>query len=104
MAAVGCIVTFRSVTPGTYNTSTGKVVDSVSDTTVKGFVKGVTAKEVGGLIQSGDRRLTVAASSLTSTPSTADRVIISNVTYQIISVNTVEQANTAISYELVLRS
>jgi hypothetical protein len=38
------------------------------------------------------------------TPSTADRVIISTVSHQIITVQTIEQDNQAITYELVLRA
>ena len=45
-----------------------------------------------------------AASDLTYTPTVADKVVISSVGHQIIRVETTEQANTAISYELILRS
>jgi hypothetical protein len=38
-----------------------------------------------------------------SAPTTADRVIINNRSLQIIEVRTIEQDNTAITYELILR-
>jgi hypothetical protein len=37
-------------------------------------------------------------------PSTADRVVINTVSHQIIRVQTIEQDNTAITYELILRA
>jgi hypothetical protein len=56
------------------------------------------------LIQAGDKRLFIAATDLAVTPNTADRVIISTVSHQIITVQTIEQDNQAITYELVLRA
>jgi len=37
-------------------------------------------------------------------PETKDRIVISSVVHQIIQVNTIEQDNTAIVYELILRA
>ena len=104
LASIGSDVTFRRVTTGCYNTTTGALTETTSDTAVKGFVEDVTDRQVNDLIQADDRRCTIAASSLTNTPTTADRVVISSVNYQIIEVKTIEQDNTAISYELVLRA
>lgn len=104
LKAVGGDVTIRRVTTGAYNTTTGVIGETTSDTTIKGFVEDVNAREVSDLIQADDRRLTIAASSLTYTPTTADRVVIESVTYQIISIKTEEQDNTAISYALILRA
>ena len=97
-------VTVRFVTAGSYNTTTGASTESTSDTDIKGVVEGVSKAEVNDLIQAEDKRLTVAADDLTTAPGTKDRVVISSVVYQIIAVNTVEQDNTAITYELILRS
>ena len=102
--SVGGDVTIRRVTPRTYNTTTGTVGETISDTTVKGFVEAVNAREANELIQADDRRVTIAASSVTNVPTTADRVVINSVSYQIIRVETVEQANTAITYQLILRT
>ena len=97
-------VTVRIVTAGTYNTTTGASAESTSDTAIKGVVEGISKAEVNDLIQAEDKRLTVAADDLATAPGTKDRVVISSVVYQIIAVNTVEQDNTAITYELILRS
>ena len=100
----GADVTVRFVTAGAYNTTTGTVTESTSDTSIKGLVEGVTSTEVDELIKRTDKRLTVAADDLTTVPAPKDRVVISSVEYQIITVNTQEQEGTAITYELFLRA
>jgi hypothetical protein len=37
-------------------------------------------------------------------PDTVDRVVINSISHQIIRVDTIEQDNTAITYELILRA
>jgi hypothetical protein len=103
LKALGADVTIRYVTSGTYNTTTGLSGETVSDTNIKGVVEAVSKSEVNSLIQAEDKRLIVSAEELATAPGTKDRVVISSVVYQIISVNTVEQDNTAITYELILR-
>jgi len=97
-------VTVRIVTGGSYNTTTGAVTESESDSTVKGVLSDVSLKEVNELIQAGDKRLLIAAAAVSTAPETKDRVVISSVVHQIIQVNITEQANTAIVYELILRA
>tara|TARA_Y100000033_G_scaffold2274_1_gene1970 strand:- start:463 stop:819 length:357 start_codon:yes stop_codon:yes gene_type:complete len=97
-------VTIRYVTGGNYNTTTGAITETESDTDVKGVVVDVNVREANELIQAGDKRLTVGAKELPSAPETKDRVVISSIVYQIIQVETIEQANSAIIYELILRA
>jgi len=97
-------VTVRIVTGGSYNTTTGAITESESDSTVKGVLSDVSLKEVNELIQAGDKRLLIAAAAVSTAPETKDRVVISSVVHQIIQVNITEQANTAIVYELILRA
>ena len=97
-------VTIRRITVGAYNTSTGTAAETTSDTVLRGVLEDVNVREVNDLIQSGDKRLTVAAADVAAVPSTADRVLIGGVTHQIIRVTTVEQDNTAITHELILRA
>ena len=104
IAKFGGEVIIRYVSAGSYNATTGVVGETISDTEVRGVLEGVSVREVNELIQSGDKRLTVAAKELTSAPETKDRVVISSVVHQIISVNTIEQDNEAITYELILRA
>lgn len=105
MGKFGGDVTIRSVTTGAYNTTTGTVTETTSDVGVKGILEDVNLREVNDLIQATDKRLIVAAFDLNGTvPKTSDEVIISSTTYQIITIQTIEQDNTPITYELILRA
>ena len=104
MAKFGGTATIRRVTTGTYNPVTGTASESISDTTVKGVVEDVNAREVNDLVQAGDRRLTIAAADVNATPTTADKVVISSVVHQVIRVTTIEQDNQPITHELILRN
>lgn len=97
-------VTIRSVSASAYDSTTGVVTETESDTVIKGVLEGVSLREVNELIQAGDKRLTIAADDLATAPETKDRVVISAVVHQIIRVETTEQDNEAITYELILRA
>ena len=104
MAKFGGVVTINRVTAGVYNPATGTASEVVVGTVVRGVMEDVNVREVNDLIQSGDKRLTIAAADLAVAPSTADRIAVGTVTHQIIRVTTIEQDNTAITYELILRA
>ena len=104
MAKFGGVATIRRVTLGAYNTATGTAAETTADTAVRGVLEDVSVREVNDLIQSGDKRLTVAAADVATAPVTADCVLIGGVTHQIIRVTTIEQDNTAITHELILRA
>jgi len=104
IAKFGGDVTVRIVTAGAYDTSDGTIAETESDTTIKGVLEDVNLREVNELVQAGDKRLTVAADDLATAPETKDRVVIGSVVHQIIRVETTEQDNTAITYELILRA
>jgi hypothetical protein len=104
MARFGGVATIRRVTPGIYNPETGAASEVTSDTAVRGVLEDVSVREVNDLIQSGDKRLSIAAADIAIPPTTADEVIIQGTTYQTIQVRTIEQDNTAITYELILRA
>ena len=101
--ALGSDATIRFVTSGAYNTTTGLSGETVSDINVKGIVQAVSKSEANGLIEAQDKLFIVSAGALATAPGTKDRVVISSIVYQFIQVNTVEQENTAITYELILR-
>jgi hypothetical protein len=104
MSKFGGDVTLRTVTSGVYNPTTGTASEATSDATIKGVLEDVNAREVGDLIQAGDRRLTIAAADVSAVPTTVDRVVISGVTYQVIRITTIEQDNQPITHELILRA
>ena len=104
MAKFGGAAIIRSVSAGVYNPTTGTTSETTIDTTVRGVLEDVNLREVNDLIQATDKRLLIAAADVTAAPTTADEVIISGITYQVIRVSTIEQDNTAITYELILRA
>jgi len=101
---IGEDVTLRTVTLGSYNTTTGVIAESTSDTTVKAVMEEIRASEVNELIQADDRKCMIAAGAVSSAPSTADRVVVGSVNHQIIRVETIKQAGIALSYKLILRA
>jgi hypothetical protein len=104
MAKFGGTATIRTVTPGVYNPTTGSISEVTADVAVRGVLEDVNLREVNELIQAGDKRLLIAAADVATAPSTTDRVVIGGVLHQVITVRTIEQDNTAITYELILRA
>ena len=78
---LGGDVTIRQVTAGAYNTTTGAISESTSDTTIKGALSNVSRNQVNDLIESQDKLLTISAGDLTFVPTTKDRVVISNIEF-----------------------
>ena len=103
LSKLGGDVTIRQVTAGTYNTTTGAISESTSDTTIKGVLSNVSRSEVNDLIESQDKILTISAGDLTFVPTTKDRAVISSVEFKIIQVTINEQNNIPVSFDLVLR-
>ena len=103
LAKLGGDVTIRKVTAGAYNTTTGAIAETISDTTIKGALSNVSRNQVNDLIESQDKLLTISAGDLTFVPTTKDRVVISSVEFKIIQVITNEQNNTPVSFDLILR-
>ena len=104
LKATGSDVTIRFVTVGTYNTTTGVAAESNTDVTVKALVDDVSRSEVNDLINQEDKRILVAAKDLTSTPTTKDKVVISNVVHQIVDINTEKASGVSVTFTLFVRS
>ena len=100
----GGAVTVTVVTTGTYNTTTGVITETTTTSAIKGVLDAVNAREVNELVQSSDKKLTIAAIDLAAAPTTTDRILISGISHQIIAVNKIEQDNQAIIYTLILRA
>jgi hypothetical protein len=103
MSKFGGTVTIRRIVPGVYNPETGTSSETASDTVVRGVLQDVKLREVGGLIQAGDKRLLIAAADLAIAPSIADRVVIEGRSLQVVQTQTNEQDNSPITFELILR-
>ena len=54
-------------------------------------------------LQDTDQRLTIAASDLSFTPTTTDKVVISSQVFQVLRVQKEEQNNIAVTFTLFLR-
>ncbi len=100
---LGGNVTLRKITTGSYNTSTGAIAETTSDTVIKGFLENIKISEVNDLIRLSDKKLTISASGLSSEVTPQDRILIAGVEYQITQVNKNEQNNVIITYELILK-
>jgi hypothetical protein len=99
----GGAITYRQVSGGAYNTTTGAITETETDTVIKGVLDAVRKQELNELVHEQDKKLIIAASDLAVTPSLSDRVVISNIVHQIVKINVIEQDNTAIAVELFLR-
>jgi hypothetical protein len=80
-------VTIRTITAGSYNTTTGVISESNSDATVKAVFEDVNMREVNELIQAEDKKITISAG-----------------VHNIIRVLTKTSGGTDISYTLYLRT
>lgn len=103
MSKFGGEVTFRRISTGAYNTSTGAATPTASTTTVRGVLEDVTEREVNDLIRGTDKKLTIAAADVSFEPAVSDQVTVSSRIMQIVQVNKIEQDNTAIVFEIILR-
>ena len=101
--ALGGDITYRRVTTGIYNPTSGSMSEVKSDVSIKGVVSNVTRSEVTDLVSSQDKRLTISAGDITFTPTTFDRVVISGTADKVVQLNTNAQNNTAISFDIFLR-
>ena len=103
MSKFGGEVTFRRITSGIYNPTTGTAASTVSTTTVRGVLEDVNEREVNDLVKGTDKKLTVAAADLSFEPSVSDQVTVASRVMQIVRVEKIEQDNTAIVFEIFLR-
>lgn len=97
-------ITFKRITSGIYNVTAGSISESISSVTIKGILQNVNQRELNELIKENDKILIIAASDLTFVPTTTDRVVVAGIEYQIIRINTDENDNEQIKYEIYLRA
>ena len=97
-------ITFRSVSAGSYNTTTGVITETNTDTSIRGILEDINNREVNELIEATDKKINIAAASLSSTPTTKDKIIVGSVTYSIIRVETNQLANDKLNFVCYLRT
>lgn len=103
MAKFGGEVTFRRVSSGIYNPTSGVALPVTTTTTIRGVLDNVNESEVNDLIKGTDKRLTIAAVDLAFEPAVSDQVTVGSRIMQIVQVNKIEQDNTPIVFEIILR-
>jgi len=97
-------ITFRSVSAGSYNTTTGVITETNTDTPIRGILEDINNREVNELIEATDKKINIAAASLSSTPTTKDKIIVGSVTYSIIRVETNQLSNDKLTFVCYLRT
>ena len=100
---LGGDITYRRVTTGIYNPTTGSMSEVKTDVSIKGVLSNVQKSEVTDLVSNQDKRLTISAGDITFIPTTFDRVVINGTESKVVQINTNEQDNTAISFDIFLR-
>lgn len=86
LATFGTSVTVRRVSGTAYNTATGTMTPTTSDTVLKARIDEYRDRELSDTIHAGDRKVTIAAVDLAFTPTVDDRLVIASVEYDIIRV------------------
>ena len=64
----------------------------------------INNREINELIEATDKKIQIAAASLSSTPTTKDKVIVGSITYSIIRIETNQFANEKLSFVCYLRT
>lgn len=101
----GKAITYRRLSASAYNITTGKVAQTASDETITAVIAAFDSREVGGTVQAGDLRVTVAATDggLTAAPALKDRIVIDSTSYEIIRVTPTYSGDQVALYELQVR-
>lgn len=102
IAKYGRSVTFRQVTPGTFDPATYATTgNTTTDATVKAFFKDYKERQIDGeIIKRNDKQILIAASALSVTPQTNDTIVDGGVTYTIVNMETVKPGDVAVLYKM----
>ena len=99
---IGTSITLRTVT-AVFNSTTLQNTNTNVDTSITASIRHYRPKEVGGLIQSGDREARIAAADLAAEPTPYDKIIVGGKVFNVISVNVRSPKNIAAIYILQIR-
>ena len=84
IAKYGKAITFTSITAGSYDPATGAATPTSAAVTIKAVVDDYSAGAIfqaGGMILSGDKKFTIAASALTTKPKPGDTITLDSVVF-----------------------
>lgn len=100
----GKAISYSRVTPGEYNTDTGAVESATVVIELRAIVEEYAGQSfLSGLIEAGDKKVTIAANSVDTLPTTQDTVLIDNITYTVVNVKITYSGDLAALYELQCR-
>jgi hypothetical protein len=104
----GKSVVYIKVIQGDYDPATGGTSTTETSTTIKALVKDFSRATDGmaflsGLILSGDKSISIAASSLTDPPLPGDRITFDGFSWGVQDVKTTSSGETNIMYDLSVR-
>lgn len=104
MGDLGPEVTLSTVTQGAYDPATGVATTSTTSLTVTAVVEDFRGIELlNGLVEVGDKKVSIAGAPLAAAPTPGDTVLIDATSYTVISVQTVKPGVEAILYVLQCR-
>lgn len=100
IAKFGKSITLTRVTEGAYNTATATTTNTPVDETVSAIVEDYKGFDLtSGLIQAGDKKVTVAASAV-AIPALADKITVDAYIYTIVNIQTIYSGQLAALYIL----
>lgn len=100
----GKSMTLRRVTGSSYDPGTGAVVETTSDTVLTGVIEEYEAERIdGGLIQQGDRKISLAAEPIAAEPAPGDVLLIDGVEHLVITVSATYSGEQPALYRLQVR-
>jgi hypothetical protein len=103
LAKFGTSAVLRRVTGTGYNTTTGTMSPTTTDTAVKGRLDDYLDRELSDTIKAGDRKLTIAAADVPARPTVSDTVLYGGLVYQIVRVESVIAKDASALYVLQVR-
>lgn len=103
LARVGTTVTLRQkgYTPGA-NPWDPQIIAN-TDTEVKAFVRRYKPQEVAGLVQQGDRIVSIDGTGLATAPANGDEVLYNGIFYKIYAIEDVSTGPGVVRYNLSVR-
>jgi hypothetical protein len=101
----GKAVVFNSIIKGSYDTTTGSIAsDSVTSINVKASIRDFNGIDImSGVVQAGDRKVTMPAIDLSVTPKPSDTITFDGDTYTVIEVHNTWSGELPAVYTLQVR-
>ena len=105
----GQTITYTRTVQGAYDTSTGAATATTTSQTFKALAQDFNRAQDGmaflsGLILEGDKKITIAADSISFTPQAGDRVQFDGFEMTVQSMKQVSSGESAVVYELRVRT